>query len=86
MDTRDYHHQIINSLTSGVIAVDKDGSIIVANPAACAHLNVPEDALAPGRRLEENDLTQPLAEILREVAETRSPMSRRSSGPRSSPC
>ncbi len=77
MKTTDYHHQIVDSLTSGVIAVDKDGVVVTANPAACAHLNLAEDALAPGKKLQDNKLTKPLEDVFREVAANKQAVSRR---------
>lgn len=44
----DYNAQIVKSLTSGVLAVDREGRIVLSNPAAAAHLNVSQSHLEPG--------------------------------------
>lgn len=71
------YEQIVENLTSGVIAVDADGVILVANPAACRHLPVPPAELAPGCRLDVRPGIEPLLEVLRELAGTGQPISRR---------
>jgi two-component system sensor histidine kinase AtoS len=68
--------QIINALASGVIALDRNGSIIRANPAACLFLGVPPGALLPGAKLEHLPHTQALATILRQIADSDEPVSR----------
>lgn len=46
------YEQILSSLSSGVLAVDAQGSVVTANPAAAHHLNVAADSLYPGQRLD----------------------------------
>ncbi len=69
--------QIINALSSGVIALDRDGVVVCANRAACAHLGVEPEAIRPGLRLEELALVGPLVDVVREVALTHAPVTRR---------
>jgi signal transduction histidine kinase len=69
--------QIINSLASGTIALDQDGRVIVANPAAARTLEVPESALGPGCLFEKAPGVEPLLEVIREVSRSGEPVSRR---------
>ena len=72
----DYQQQIIESLASGVIAVDATGRIIMANRAAGVHLNISEDHLEPGARLTELPVMGPLVDVLGRVIDTRAPINR----------
>ncbi len=72
----DYHEQIIASLTSGVIALDKDGVIVTSNPAACEHLGIGEEYLRPGNRLDALSGVGPFTDIVRRVMTIHEPVSR----------
>jgi two-component system, NtrC family, sensor histidine kinase AtoS len=76
----DYQQQIIESLASGVIAVDADGCIIMANRAAGAHLNISENGLQPGVRLTDLPVMRPIVDVLGKVIETRAPINRQEVG------
>ncbi len=76
-DNASIHHQIISSLTSGVLTVDATGEIITANPAAWRHLNLTCDALEPGTALDQIDNVGPLADLLEEMREAPQNVSRR---------
>ncbi|HNR30942.1 MAG TPA: ATP-binding protein [Candidatus Hydrogenedentes bacterium] len=69
--------QVIESLSSGVLAVDDDGIILIANPAACGQLHVPPTRLRVGERLVTDNGLEPLGEVLREIAEGDAPITRR---------
>jgi signal transduction histidine kinase len=71
------YSQIINSLSSGTVALDKDNRVIVANPAACRHLEVPADALGPGRVFDAVPNIGPIAEVVQEIRCGGDPVSRR---------
>ncbi|NIA15550.1 MAG: PAS domain-containing protein [Nitrospiraceae bacterium] len=47
------YEQIIDSLASGVLALDKDGCVLVANAAACSHLGLPCGAIKRGAFVDE---------------------------------
>ena len=51
LDSEIVYEQIVESLTSGVIAVNRNGQVITANPAACIHLNLSIEELGPGTML-----------------------------------
>jgi two-component system sensor histidine kinase HydH len=70
-------NQIIDSLPSGVLAVNEGGMIVWSNPAACSHLQVSKEALAVGRPLKDLAIAAPFAEILREVEGSGAAVSRR---------
>jgi len=70
-----YRH-VIDSLTSGVIALDKDGIIITANRAACVHLNADAATLRPGKRLETIPYAEQFVDVMRHMISTREPMTR----------
>lgn len=72
-----YSEQIINSLTSGVIAVDAQGAVITANTAAASHLHVDKALLSAGCRLESLPHARPFLDIVLEVRETRRSVQRR---------
>lgn len=74
---QDYTQQIINSLTSGVIAVDADGAVVTANRTACEHLHTKGDELHPGVRLDDLPFLGPMVEVFHEVSETREPLLRK---------
>lgn len=68
--------QIINGLSSGVIAVGPRDEVLAANSAACRHLSVPPDSLRPGTPLASIESMQPLLEIVHAVARSRQPVAR----------
>lgn len=72
-----YSDQIVQSLTSGVIAVDAEGRIIISNPAACLHLHLNPEDLKAGTPFDSLSQLKPFLGILAEMAETCEPMSRR---------
>lgn len=69
--------QILASLTSGVIAVDGEGTVLTVNPASCAHLGISPDTLHPGTRLDALAGAGPFHEILSEMKAKQQPISRR---------
>lgn len=71
-----HFEQIIESLTSGVIAVDKTGEVLVANSAASQHLEVPHKELAKGRLLLDSAVPAPFLERIRFVLEAQEPLTR----------
>ncbi|MBN2309829.1 MAG: PAS domain-containing protein [Candidatus Hydrogenedentes bacterium] len=74
---QDYSQQIIDSLTSGVIAADAEGRIITVNHAAIGHLHTSEDDLRPETNLDAVPLLRPMAEVFEEVKRTGEPITRR---------
>lgn len=77
IEPMNYTGQILNSLTSGVIAVDGQGVVLVSNTAAGEHLQVPMERLAPGCRLDAMPHVRPFLDIERELFAHRIPISRR---------
>ncbi|HRI88391.1 MAG TPA: ATP-binding protein [Candidatus Hydrogenedentes bacterium] len=73
---RDLNEDIIQSLSSGVIAVDRSGKIITVNPAARDFLEVSGDALVPGARLGDIPHAEPLAALLASIMSNGQPVSR----------
>ena len=69
--------QIIDSLASGVVAVDAQGRIVTSNPAARLFLGCGEDGLPEGGLLSEESAAAPLTALFEEVACTRTPVTRR---------
>ena len=72
-----FGEQIVSMLSAGVIAVDRSGRIISVNPAAQKHLNLPPDRLQLGSRLVEVPELRPFLEILEEVLQSQTQLSRR---------
>lgn len=72
----DLYRQIVNSMSSGVIALDRDGTVLMANPAAFAYLDVEESELQPGMLLRNVRNAAPLAGVLTEVIQSGDPLSR----------
>lgn len=70
------YEQIIECLSSGVIAVDAAGAIITANHAAAQFLGIPGSELLAGARLLDVAAALPLSELFREIATTREPVTR----------
>ena len=76
-DAVDYYAQIIESITSGVIAVDRDGVVLTVNSAACMHLNIPDAQLHPGVRFDALQGLGHFVDVVREMMRTQQPISRR---------
>ncbi len=74
---QDDAQQIIDSFTSGVIAVDADGAVVTANRTACEHLHTKGDQLHPGVRLDNLPFLGPLADVFHEVSRTQAPLLRK---------
>ncbi len=72
-----WYEQIIAHLTSGVVALDRDGSIVAVNPAAARHLGVDTEALRPGIPYRDAPGLRQFAEEITEMMRTGQPMSRR---------
>ena len=72
-----YYDLILESLGSGVIAFDNDGVIIVANPAACLHLELSPEVLREGVNLDMTALPKPFADQIQEAIDSRKSASRR---------
>lgn len=74
----DIHEQIVSSLTSGVLAVDANGTLITANHAASRHLDVAAAHLAPGCALGAiPGVSGPLLRLMDELRARRGAVSRR---------
>lgn len=71
------YEQIIDSLSSGVIAFDCDGVVVMVNRAAREHLGATEEQLRKGMRLEDLLLVKPFVEALHGVMDAHQPVSRR---------
>jgi len=71
------NEQIINGLTSGVIAVNRDGEVLTVNRAARDHLQMDASMLDRGTLLENLPGAEPLVDILEEVRESGKGISRR---------
>ncbi|MFP4501742.1 MAG: sensor histidine kinase [Candidatus Hydrogenedentota bacterium] len=71
------YSQIINSLSSGTVALDAHNCVITANPAACRHLEVPHGALAPGTHFDTLPGIGPITDIIGEIRGGGGPVSRR---------
>lgn len=74
----DLNEQIVNSLTSGVMAIGGHGEILTVNRAAREHLQLLDSQLEPGTLLESLPAMAPFAKILEEVKESGQGISRRS--------
>ncbi len=72
-----FYEQIVDTLTSGVLAVDAAGCVLIANPAACAYLDVEMQALSPGVSLHGVAGVAPLAAIFDEMKAHSQPLRRR---------
>lgn len=73
---QDLNEQIINSLSSGVIAVDRAGRIITGNPAAFEFLGVSPESLGTGAKLDDIPHAQPLADVLANIMRSGQAVSR----------
>lgn len=71
------HEQIVASLTSGVIAVDKDAVILTLNPAASLYLNVPAESLHAGMALGECPPAEQFLDLFHELQRGARPIHRR---------
>jgi len=70
-----YDH-ILQSMPSGVVAVDGDGRIITANEAAARHLGLTARELATGTPFEQLDTVGPFVEAVRDMMLTQRPVYR----------
>jgi len=75
--TAQYYERIVESLSSGVLALDNAGTIIMANPAAARHLGLSADALRPGCHYSELPLPEIFASVVTKALTGRTPVSRR---------
>lgn len=73
---QDLNAEIIQSLASGVIAVDREGKVITSNPAASEYLGVDQAQLRAGVNLREIQHAAPLASLLTEIMRNGQPVSR----------
>lgn len=73
----DYANQIIHSLPSGVMALDNEARILIANPAACGFLNANQLDFALGVHIEDLPIARPFMEVMREVMTAQKSISRR---------
>lgn len=71
------HAQVIEGLTSGVIAVDEAGTILIANTAAGRQLHTDPDLLRPGTQLQSGPAAAALLEVIAELRDNGIPISRR---------
>ncbi len=72
-----HYEQIMESLTSGVLAVDASGRILLANRAAGLHLGLQEGDLHAGMACDASPIPEPFRAIMREVLQHREPATRR---------
>ena len=72
-----HYEQVVDSLTSGVVAVDGRGVLTMVNPMASAHLSLDPESLRVGRPIEESPELAGFAETMREMMETGEPVVRR---------
>ncbi len=72
-----YFGQVIDSLSSGVIVVHRDGTIITANPASREHLNLDESTLHEADRFDRVAGLEHFAEVMNEVLRTGEAVRRR---------
>ena len=73
---QDLNEEIIQSLASGVIAVDRDGKIITLNRAASEFLGADGTTVRAGESLRDIPHAEPLATLLAETMRTGQPVSR----------
>lgn len=72
-----HFEQIMESLASGVLAIDAGGQILTVNRAACLHLGLAEDALSAGTALSVSSIPEAFRASLLEVFQRREPEVRR---------
>ncbi len=66
-DISDYFRLVLNSLLSGVLAVDKDGTILAANDAARRHLQLDSEVLAAGNQLTDLPISEPFLRLFEQA-------------------
>ena len=74
---RDCAAQILESLSSGIVAINAEGVILLVNKAARQYLSQASDGIRPGVRLDTAPGAQPLVEVFEEVVRTGAPITRR---------
>lgn len=74
---RDCAAQILESLSSGIVAINAEGVILLVNRAARQYLSQASDGIRPGVRLDTAPGAQPLVEVFEEVVRTGAPITRR---------
>jgi nitrogen-specific signal transduction histidine kinase len=72
-----FNEQLIASLSSGVIAIGAQGTIMTANQAAADHLGVGIARLQPGVEIDQLEGIKALVSVKLEMLETKQPISRR---------
>jgi PAS domain S-box-containing protein len=72
----EYYEQIFDSLSSGVIAFDKEGSVVLVNRAARQHLGVNDKGLHKGMRIDDLLALGPFVEALQGVLASHEPVGR----------
>jgi len=73
----DYYSHVVNSLGSGVVVLDADGVVMLANPAARRYLGLDECALSVGERMEDIAGLGAFGDVVKEVMSRRESVSRR---------
>jgi len=68
--------EIINSLSSGVVAFDAEGRLVAANPAAAGNLDVPHGDLTAGTPLSELPLPHEFQKFVENALAGRQPLAR----------
>lgn len=74
---RSYHEQIVSSMSSGVLCVDRSGTVVTVNPAAHRVLDIDFSQIYPGSHLENIPGMEMFFELLGELSVTLEPVSRR---------
>ncbi|HOV33201.1 MAG TPA: ATP-binding protein [Candidatus Hydrogenedens sp.] len=69
--------RVIQNLESGVLVIDKEGTILIVNPAASKHLKSGYKMLLPGENIFQHKELTPFADIYKELLNKKEPISRR---------
>lgn len=72
-----YFRQVLDSLTSGVIVVRRDGTILAVNPASRLHLNLDAKALHESTRFDELPGLEHFVDVMEEIFRSGEPVRRR---------
>lgn len=62
-----FYERIIESLSSGVLALDEKGILLAANLAAARHLGIPEEALTVGKQFDQLSLPESFVGLIQEI-------------------